>query len=243
MLYAGSTSSPSATRHTLTITYSIPEGTAPATYTATYAEGSSYGVPSPNVTGYTPSQARVEGIMGEEDIAVTVTYSINSYTNTITYSNLRGVTLHSPYTDTLEYGESFSVTSPLISGHTADQLVVSGTMPARALTTNVHYTQIPPSTPDTVECNIIVEDITNGEIATVLILINSSDIAVTDSAFTLTCENNTVTGTTIDGKAEVSLEDLATGQHTITVTLANGYSTTATINVEGASPVIDIEVE
>ena len=142
MLYTGSSGSSSTTRHTLTITYSISGETAPATYTATYAEGTSYGVPSPTIVGYTPSQARVDGVMGEEDISVTVTYSVNAYQLRVVYMDVGGTVLHDPSVQSVYYKASYSVTSPTISGYTVTegQETISGTMPARDVIENVFYT-------------------------------------------------------------------------------------------------------
>ena len=45
------------------------------------------------------------------------------------------------YIETILYGKDYSVTSPKISGYTADKLVVSGTMPADNRTVTVTYTK------------------------------------------------------------------------------------------------------
>ncbi|MBO6060672.1 MAG: MucBP domain-containing protein, partial [Clostridia bacterium] len=62
--------------HELTVNYVYAGGGAAApSYTGTFEEGAAYSVESPVREGYTPDIAVVEGIMGEEDITVTVIYT------------------------------------------------------------------------------------------------------------------------------------------------------------------------
>ncbi|MBQ2211698.1 MAG: hypothetical protein II410_02285, partial [Ruminococcus sp.] len=95
-----------AAEHTLTINYVVPEGfTAPAQYSGTFTEGEEYSVTSPNVEGCTPDTAVVTGTMGNEDVTVTVTYSVNKYT--VTWKNEDGTVLETdenvPYNSTPSY--------------------------------------------------------------------------------------------------------------------------------------------
>lgn len=72
------TSNNSATKYTLTVRYAMSDGSkAPETYTGSYAEGESYSVNSPSVSGYTPDVATVSGTMGTSNVDVTVTYKKN----------------------------------------------------------------------------------------------------------------------------------------------------------------------
>ena len=67
--------------HTLTITYVTPDGvTAPTTFSQSFTYGAPYSVTSPTVEGYSPDVAIVSGNMPDNDVNVTVTYTINSYT-------------------------------------------------------------------------------------------------------------------------------------------------------------------
>ncbi|HRU41880.1 MAG TPA: S-layer homology domain-containing protein, partial [Candidatus Diapherotrites archaeon] len=60
----------------LTINYQHEDGTAAAaTHEETLANGEAYSVTSPEITGYTPDQAVVAGVMGTSDVTVTVTYT------------------------------------------------------------------------------------------------------------------------------------------------------------------------
>ncbi len=63
-------------QHTLTVDYVFEDGTeaAPA-YTASLKEGAGFTVPSPVIEGFTADIEVVEGVMGKEDMSITVTYS------------------------------------------------------------------------------------------------------------------------------------------------------------------------
>jgi len=65
--------------YTLTVRYQYADGTtaAPA-YTGSYTYGAAYSVTSPVISGFTASIAVVEGVMGDDDMTVTVTYTSNS---------------------------------------------------------------------------------------------------------------------------------------------------------------------
>ncbi len=134
-------------RQALTVNYVYEDGTeaAPA-YVAPYAEGEAYSVASPEITGYNPDTALVEGTMGAEDVTVTVTYiqdiTVPTYTLTIVYQYEDGAEAAETYTAELYENDEYSVTSPAVEGYLADQLVVSGTMPAEAVTVTVTYTAI-----------------------------------------------------------------------------------------------------
>ena len=60
---------------------------------------------------------------------------------TINYVYRDGSKAAESHIETILYGKDYSVTSPKISGYTADKLVVSGTMPADNRTVTVTYTK------------------------------------------------------------------------------------------------------
>jgi len=123
-----------ANTYTLTITYTgLPSGD--TTHTETVNYGASYSVTSPTVTGYTPDTAVVSGTVGTSDINVTVTYTINSYKLTITYTGASVAT----HTETLNYGASYSVTSPTVTGYKPDKAVVEGTIGTSDVSVTVTY--------------------------------------------------------------------------------------------------------
>lgn len=62
------------------------------------------------------------------------------YTLTINYKYADGSEAKPPHTESLTCGSSYSVTSPVITGYTADKLTVSGNMPDSNVTVNVTYT-------------------------------------------------------------------------------------------------------
>ena len=119
----------------------MPEGvTGPAQYSETYEYGAPYTVNSPSVEGYTPDQPVVSGNMVDEDVTVTVTYTINSHLLTINYVMPEGVTGPAQYSATLNYNASYSVESPAVEGYTPDIATVTGTMPDDNVTVTVTYT-------------------------------------------------------------------------------------------------------
>ena len=71
----------------------------------------------------------------------------NDYTLTINYVYEGGGTAAPTVTQTLKFGQNYSVTSPTIAGYTANLGVVAGTMPARNVTITVIYTQNPAPAP------------------------------------------------------------------------------------------------
>ena len=120
---------------TLTITYVGPEGdtgfVAPETYVKELGFGEEYMVVSPTVEGYTPDKQDVSGAAEDQDINVTVTYTknISSVTLTITYEGPEGDTEFpgaEPHVEELEVGDVYNVESPIIEGYTPDQEVVEG---------------------------------------------------------------------------------------------------------------------
>ena len=112
---------------------------APA-YTATVEYGASYSVSSPEVTGYTPGTATVTGTMVAAAVTETVTYTKNSYALTINYVDGDNNVVAPAYTATVEYGASYSVNSPEVTGYTPDQATVSGMMGTEAVNVTVTYT-------------------------------------------------------------------------------------------------------
>jgi hypothetical protein len=77
---------------------------------------------------------------GEGNLVLKVYYKINTYDLKIKYKYSNGTTAKPTYTDSLNYKASYSVTSPVIAGYTANKTVVSGTMPSRDLDVTVIYT-------------------------------------------------------------------------------------------------------
>ncbi|MBR5983111.1 MAG: fibronectin type III domain-containing protein, partial [Bacteroidales bacterium] len=73
------------------------------------------------------------------DHTITASFSVNSYNLTIHYRYADDSEAAEDYTATLNYGEEYSVESPAIDYYTADQLVVSGTMPAEDVEVTVIY--------------------------------------------------------------------------------------------------------
>ena len=126
--------------YNLTIHYVYADNTTAAPdHTETVAYNTAYLVESPAITGYTADLAVVEGTMPAQDVEVTVTYNVNSYTLTIHYVYADNTEARPDYTAQVAYGAEYSVESPAIECYTADQLTVAGTMPAQDVEVNVIY--------------------------------------------------------------------------------------------------------
>ncbi len=91
--------------HILTITYLKSEGGyAAETYTAAVPDGSTYSVVSPEVPGWAPDTETVTGVMGEENVYITVNYSRTSTELfTVIFVDWNGTVLK---TETVEEGGS-----------------------------------------------------------------------------------------------------------------------------------------
>lgn len=133
----------SVRQYTLTIHYVKAEGgKAFDDYVSNVGYNEAYSVDSQPLTGYTADQTTVSGTM-TGDKEVTVTYTKNKYTLEIDYLYAKDNSIASPkYTQDYIYQEGYSVTSPPLTGYTADKPVVSGNMPAGNICITVKYTAI-----------------------------------------------------------------------------------------------------
>ena len=119
----------------LTITYVTPEGvTAPAQYSQSYEYGAAYSVNSPAVEGYSPDVVTVSGNMVDNDVNVTVTYTINQYTITATADPAEGgnVTGAGEY----DYGTEITLTATPATGYD----FVNWTNEGEVVSTETSYT-------------------------------------------------------------------------------------------------------
>ncbi len=123
----------------LTVNYIYANRKAAAeSVTQTLPYGTAYSIASPDlvdkygnpVYGYTPSQAVVEGIMGNENIEIDVVYGIDTHTLTIHYEYADGTKAADDYVANLEYGYAYNVKSAVVDGYTASSPYVSGTITA-----------------------------------------------------------------------------------------------------------------
>jgi uncharacterized repeat protein (TIGR02543 family) len=74
------------------------------------------------------------------DLTVTACYEAIDYTLTIIYKYTDGSEAAVSHGAVLNIGDSYEVVSPLLTGYTADQPIVAGTMPAGDVTITVTYT-------------------------------------------------------------------------------------------------------
>ena len=122
----------------LTIRY-WQDGRLISTVTRTEVSGTAYDVATPPLRGYTASEERIRGVL-TANAEYDVVYTPAEYLLTIRYQYQNGGEAAATYTETLRYGEEYSVQSPVIAGfRTANQLV-RGTMPERNVIITVIYT-------------------------------------------------------------------------------------------------------
>ena len=127
------------TVNTYTVTFVDYDGTVLKIETVDY--GASATAPSdPIREGYTFAGWDVSYTNVTADITVTAMYTVNYYILTISYVYEDGTAAAEAYTATLNYGDAYSVTSPVIDGYTPDMDIVSGTMGADNVTFTVVYT-------------------------------------------------------------------------------------------------------
>jgi uncharacterized repeat protein (TIGR01451 family) len=129
---------PTTQTYTLIVHYWVNATEAFNDFYAVYNYGAFYYVVSPNLPGYTPSQAVVEGnITGNTEL--NVYYNANLYTLTINYVYLDGTPAAPSVIDQLPMGAAFDEASPAIPGFTPNMDRVQGVMPNRNETITVFY--------------------------------------------------------------------------------------------------------
>ena len=119
------------------------------TYTKTYTvKIAPTAVDAEQYDGYYPLNGPTTlTVKGSNDEDVTIDFPIpagkvtlQKYNLTINYKYADGTEAKPTHTESLTYGSSYSVASPLITGYTADKLTVSGSMPDSDVTVDVTYT-------------------------------------------------------------------------------------------------------
>lgn len=145
----------------LTIRYMYQDGreACPA-YTEEISRESVYDIPSPEVIGHTPDQARVQGMGLSEDTEIFVTYIPNSYTLTIRYLTEDGTKIFDDYVGSFVFGSSYSVNSPAYGTYVPSLPVVSGTM--GAVDQEITVTYYPGEVPEIISVNIEWGELTFG---------------------------------------------------------------------------------
>lgn len=140
----------------LTIKYQYEDSREAAPdYTTTLYPGDPYDVTSPSVADHTPDQTIVTGNMPNESTTIIVIYKPTEAETpdpvkvTIKYIyEETGKEAAPTYRSEFQPGTDFSVTSPVISGYSADKTVVSDTVGDHDLEFTVVYTKTPtPPTP------------------------------------------------------------------------------------------------
>ena len=128
---------------TLNIQYLYQDGSeAYPEYNSPYLYGFSYSVNSPEIAGYKPDKAVIEGVMPGNDVSETVVYreaATPDYTLTVVYQYENGSQALEPVVQSFEAGEQYVIASPKIEGYRADKAQVSGVMPKENVFITVTY--------------------------------------------------------------------------------------------------------
>ena len=109
----------------------------------------------PEYNGSTPTKAataeytytfkgwdpEVVSVTGDATYKATYSQTANSYDLTIKYAYEDGSEAADTYSETLEYGKTYDVESPVIPGYSMDKQKVSGTMPAEDVNEVVTYSE------------------------------------------------------------------------------------------------------
>ena len=131
--------------------YQAAGNPAAATHTETVTYNETYSVTSPSIANYTADINVVSGTM-ENNLTVTVTYSLNRHSLTIHYNYANGTQAADDYYGLFYVGDAYDVSSPAIGGYTADITSLYGKMEDKDLGFYVVYTAeriIPPVPPTT----------------------------------------------------------------------------------------------
>ena len=78
-------------------------------------------------------------MMPANDVTISASFDVRSYELTINYLYQNGAEAAPSYTDTIEYNTAYSVVSPALTGYTASQDTVMGTMGAENMIVRVIY--------------------------------------------------------------------------------------------------------
>ncbi|MBE5804317.1 MAG: hypothetical protein E7316_07380, partial [Clostridiales bacterium] len=109
------------------------------TFTKQYASGDRYNVVSPKIPGYTVDISKVKGVVEDADVVYDVIYTANEHKLTIQYIYQDGTPAAPDYTDSLVFGDEYSVDSPEIEGYRPNKAVVNGKMPPHDIKVTVIY--------------------------------------------------------------------------------------------------------
>lgn len=131
----------SSIKHMVTVNYVYENNTSAATSaTKEISEGAFYSIESPEIEGYIPAKAVVSGIMGNENITVTVIYRTMK-TVTVHYVDSNGNQMFKDIViDKLMQGDVYCIETIPVANYTADTQKVEGTVGSDNVEVTVTYT-------------------------------------------------------------------------------------------------------
>ena len=176
-------------QYTVTVKYVYEDGTkALDDYSKSFDYNTAYDIKSPSIEGYTPDVDRVQGTIGAQNVVATVKYVAKEYKLTVNYINAQNNNkIAEPVTQTVAYKDSYSITSPTVTGYTASITTVEGIMPAEDKTITVYYYQNAPTINVTVEWGDLTFEYERGDWNTETLQYGEDVITPTSAG------NNTVT--------------------------------------------------
>jgi len=113
----------------LTINYVYASNLSKAadSYVGDFGYNSNYSITSPTLAGYTADKLVVDGKI-TSDTTITVKYTQIKVTLTINYVYQNNTQAYTTYSNQYAYNDSYSITSPSITGYSPDKAVVEGTV-------------------------------------------------------------------------------------------------------------------
>ena len=115
--------------YSINITYVMADGsTAPAKEAIPILYGEKYSISVNSIKGYTADKAVLTGTMGAQDVNVTITYTPNKYSLTITYVMADGSIAPEKDVYYVDYNGNYSFTVEKIAGYSSDISIIDGKM-------------------------------------------------------------------------------------------------------------------
>lgn len=103
--------------------------------------GDYYEIAPLSIEGYVADDAVLSGICGG-NARITVTYRIGTYHLSIRYLYPDGTEALPSYEGDYQFGESYQVTTPVLSGYSPDSILLEGSMPGHDTTLTVYFSEI-----------------------------------------------------------------------------------------------------
>lgn len=126
-------------RYKLTVNYRFEDEEKPFSRTVYLNEpGYSYNIAFPEVEGYKTDTDRLTGVFPDNEV-VEIVYRLQNYSVSVHYRYLDGSTAAMDYSTRMDYGSSYYILVPDISGYTAVIGQLEGVVPGRDVEQTVFF--------------------------------------------------------------------------------------------------------